>query len=432
MDEIEEPICFECVGDPYLRERIIASGISADCVSCGKSLPSMALDALANEVAQILLETLEAGELFDVWDFENDRISHTEQHGDPLSFFIMEILRLEDDDDPLIDYVQGKLKSQLPDDAEFLDGNAYTRRRLLPLEVEESWFEFKNGLMHKSRFFNHKAKEFLEFLFEGIDDYQVGRSGTGVVRLLSPDDCEPIFRARDCTPPKDYSVDILANPGSQLAAPPKEIAPAGRMSPAGVPVFYGAFERRTCIAELRPPVGGKVISGEFKLTREIRALDFTALEAAYDRKVVSFFDPDYRRKIERQQFLQSFHSIISHPVVPDQDHEYLQTQVIAEYLATQHFPPIDAVIFASAQDIHEGGKNIVFFPQVISTEPLPPVADENGWFALEGTAADPGIEFVPESLMVHEIKQVMVKTKDTRVIDGQLESDIYDYFERGY
>jgi hypothetical protein len=390
------------------------------------------MDTLANEIAKILIDTVEVGELVDICDMDRDRISHTEQQGDPLSYFIGEILRVEDDEDPIIGYVLERLVNQSPGDEGFFDAEAYTRKTHLPFEVQENWIEFRNGLMHKSRFFNHKAKEFLEWLFEGIDSYRVVGFGPGVVRMLNPVDCKPIYRARDCTPPKDDSRDILANPSGQLAAPPKELAPAGRMSPAGVPVFYGAFERRTCIAELRPPVGGKVISGQFQLTREIRVLDFTALEDAYDRKILSYFDPDYRRKMERRQFLKSFHNIISHPVVPDQEHEYLQTQVIAEYLATQHVPPIEGVIFASAQDKHEGGQNIVFFSQVISTEPLPPVADENGWYSLESKPAIPGIEFIPESLVVHTIEQVMVKTKDTKVIDGQLESDINDFFERDY
>ncbi|POA25689.1 MULTISPECIES: RES family NAD+ phosphorylase [unclassified Pseudomonas] len=432
MDEILEPICGVCIHDDFLRDRILKSGARAECLNCGKENPSIELDILVSGIAQILVDTVEIGDLVDIWDMDRDRISHTEQQGDPLSYFIGEILRAEDDDDPIIEYVLERLVNQSPGDEGFFDAEAYTRKKHLPFEVQESWIEFRNGLMHKSRFFNHKAKEFLEWLFEGIDSYHVAGFGPGVVRMLDPADCKPIYRARDCTPPKDHSAVILANPSGQLAAPPKELAPAGRMSPAGVPVFYGAFERRTCIAELRPPVGGKVISGQFRLTRKIRVLDFTALEVAYDRKILSYFDPDYRRKVERRQFLKSFHNIISHPVVPDQEHEYLQTQVIAEYLATQHEPPIEGVIFASAQDKHEGGKNIVFFSQVISTEPLPPVADENGWYSLESTPAVPGIEFVPESLMVHSIEQVMVKTKDSKVIDGQLESDIYDFFERDY
>ena len=429
MDEILEPICAVCIHDNFLRGRILKSGNRAECLNCGKENPSIELDTLANEIAQILVDTVEIGESVNIWDMDRDRISHTEQSGDPLSYFIGEILGVEDENDPIIECVMDRLTSQSSSDEGFFDAEAYTRKNHDPFEMQGNWTEFRNGLMHKSRFFNHKAKEFLVWLFEEIDSYRVVGFGPGVVRMLSPADCKPIYRARDCTPPKDRSAAILADPSGQLAAPPKELAPAGRMSPAGVPVFYGAFERRTCIAELRPPVGGRVISGQFKLTREIRVLDFTALEDAYDRKTLSYFDPDYRRKMERRQFLKSFHNIISHPVVPDQEHEYLQTQVIAEYLATQHVPHIEGVIFASAQDKHESGQNIVFFSQVISTEALPPTADENGWYPLDGTSATPGIEFVPESLMVHSIEQVMVKTKDEKVVDGQLESDIYSFFE---
>lgn len=432
MDKLLESICFECVGDHYLKQRIVGSGVKGKCLNCGEYRFSIELETLSDDIAEILLTTVASGDLVDVWDIERDRMSHTERRGESLSYYVREILQVHEESNSVIDYVLGTLVSQSPGNEGFFDEGAYELRVWVPVDVEENWLEFRNGLMHKSRFFNHKAREFLEWLFEGIDDYQVWGSGPGVVRPLNPTESKPIFRARDCTPPKDRSSAIFADPTKQLAAPPKELAPAGRMSPAGVPVFYGAFERETCIAELRPPVGGKVISGEFKLTKEIRVFDFTALEDAYDRKVVSYFDPDYRRKIERRQFLKSFHSIISRPVVPGQDHEYLQTQVIAEYLATQHSPPIDAVIFASAQNKHEGGKNIVLFSQAISPDPLLPVVDEYGHLPWVGEQPDSAIEFVPESLMVHEIEQVKVKTKDTRVIKGQLESDIDDYYERGY
>lgn len=432
MDELLEPICFKCVGDKFLRRTIITSGTKGECLTCGKMRLSIELDSLADEVGKILSNTVEIGDYYDVMDFERDRISHTEQSGDPLYFFVMEILQLDDEEDPLIYLVLGKLVGQSPGDENFFDHENYSRKTIIPFETELNWIEFQSELMHKRRFFNEKAKKFLEWLFDGIDSYQVWGFGPGVVRTLTPKECEPIYRARDCTPPKDHSQSIILDPKNQLASPPKELAPTGRMSPAGVPVFYGAFERETCIAELRPPVGGKVISGEFRLTRAVRVLDFTALEAAYDRTVISYFDPDFYRKIERRQFLKSFHNVISHPVVPDQEHEYLKTQVIAEYLATQHSPNFDGVIFASAQAKDDNGRNIVLFSQVISTDRLPPVPDEDGWTAIFGEPAEPGIQYVPESLIVHKVEKVKVTTKDTRVVDGVLESDIDDFFDSGF
>ncbi|XHF32947.1 RES family NAD+ phosphorylase [Pseudomonas chlororaphis] len=432
MDELLEPICFECVGDSFLQRMIINAGKKGECLTCGKNQLSIELESLANEVAKILSDTVEIGDYHDIWDIESDRISHTEQSGDPLNYFVTEILRLEDEDDPLIDLVMDKFVGQSPGDESFFDHENYSRKTIVPFETELNWIQFQSELMHKRRFFNEKAKRFLEWLFDGIDSYHVWGFGPGVVRTLTPDECEPIYRARDCTPPKDESQKIIGDPANQLAAPPKELAPTGRMSPAGVPVFYGAFERETCIAELRPPVGGKVISGEFRLTKDARVLDFTALEDAYDRTVISYFDPEFIRKVERRQFLKDFHGVISHPVVPDQEHEYLKTQVIAEYLATQHSPNFDGVIFASAQAKHDNGRNIVLFSHVISTELLPPVPNENGWTFLFGEPAEPGIQYVPESLIIHKIETVKVTTKNTKVIGGELECDIDDFYERGY
>lgn len=432
MEELLEPICLGCVGDSFLQKMIIDAGSKGECLCCGKNQLSIELDILANKVAEILTSTVDIGDYHDIWDIASDRISHTVQSGDPLNYFVTEILQLDDEEDPLIDLVLSKLVGQTPGDEGFFDHEHYSRKTIIPFITEVLWLEFQSELMHKRRFFNEKAKKFLEWLFDGIDSYHVWGFGPGVVRILTPDECGPIFRARDCTAPKDDSQKIIADPASQLAAPPKELAPTGRMSPAGVPVFYGAFERETCIAELRPPVGGKVISGEFRLTREARVFDFTALEDAYDRAVISYFDPEFSRKIEKRQFLKAFHSIISHPVVPKQEHEYLKTQVIAEYLATQHSPNFDGVIFASAQAQHDNGRNIVLFSQVISTDRLPPERDENGWTPLFGEPREPGIQYVPESLVVHNIEKVKVTTKDTKVIGGELESEISDFYERGY
>lgn len=252
MDEVLEPICFECVGDSFLQQSIISSGAKGACLNCGKNQLSIELDTLANQVGRILSVTVDIGDYHDVWDHERDRISHTEQQGDPLNFFVLEILRLDDEEDPVIDLVLDRLMSHSPGEEGFFDHDNYTRKTIIPFEVELNWIQFQSELMHTRRFFNEKAKKFLEWLFDGIDSYYAWGFDRGVVRTLSPAECEPIYRARDCTPPKDQSQTIITDPKKQLAAPPKELAPTGRMSPAGVPVFYSAFERETCIAELRP------------------------------------------------------------------------------------------------------------------------------------------------------------------------------------
>lgn len=134
------------------------------------------------------------------------------------------------------------------------------------------------------------------------------------------------------------------------------------MNPAGVPAFYGAFERKACVAELRPLVGGTVVSGEFRLVREVKVLDFGRFEKANLGLMPSFFDSKYHSKMGRRDFLKYLHDAITVPVLPGAEHDYLTTQMIAEYLVTHCKPLIDGVIFKSVQESE--GSNIVLFSHV--------------------------------------------------------------------
>lgn len=94
------------------------------------------------------------------------------------------------------------------------------------------------------------------------------------------------------------------------------------MNPAGVPAFYGAFERKTCVAALRPPVGGSVVSGKFKLNRAVSVLDFERFENADLGPQPSYFGPKCFSKIARREFLRYIHNIISVPVLPGSERQY--------------------------------------------------------------------------------------------------------------
>ena len=51
------------------------------------------------------------------------------------------------------------------------------------------------------------------------------------------------------------------------------------MNPTGVSVFYGAFNAKTCLAEIRLPVGATAVTASFRVVRPINVLDLTVLEA---------------------------------------------------------------------------------------------------------------------------------------------------------
>lgn len=422
MDDDTHMFCHECTKDAYLKQLIKRQGTGAKCSFCSKSRKSISIESLADEVERVLSDNFRPGDEYPVWG-DGDRPDYMERSGEPLDVHIGEILQC-DNTDKVVQAVCEELQSR----QDWHDPNPLyeeftniVHRKARPIEAELGWMEFKRGVMHGSRFFNGSAKTFLDWLFQGIEaSRSYGASAAHVVRVFEPG--QKVFRARLAKTIKE-SQEIIENPTSQLFAPPPEHAGAGRMNPVGVPFFYGAFDRNTCIAELRPPVGGYVISGEFELTRQLRILDFKQLESAYEDRPLSMFQPDYRRINGRRQFLRTLHHKISIPVLPNQEHEYLITQVIAEYLGTQHSPPLDGVIFSSAQSA--GGLNIVLFPRALRAPRS--IQDLDNLIDFEPTEPNPALKLLADSLVLHEVKSVMFNTEARAVRNGRIETFAEDY-----
>jgi len=65
-------------------------------------------------------------------------------------------------------------------------------------------------------------------------------------------------------------------------------------------VFYGATDPDVALAEIRPPVGSRVVVGKFGLQRPLRLLDVAALESVFVKG--SIFDGGYIRRLEQAKF----------------------------------------------------------------------------------------------------------------------------------
>lgn len=148
---------------------------------------------------------------------------------------------------------------------------------------------------------------------------------------------------------------------SELGAPPKEKASAGRMNPAGVPYLYLAFEEKTALAETRVVQGQEVTISQWSPSRDLRVIDL-----GRNLKCSSVFS-EKRREFEMAQFLYEFMDEISKPIAHDgSEHiEYVPTQVVSEYFA-QAFKQaknnrIDGLVYPSA--VEQGGRNLVVFPK---------------------------------------------------------------------
>jgi hypothetical protein len=162
--------------------------------------------------------------------------------------------------------------------------------------------------------------------------------------------------------------DALKRPDKEVGPPPALAAAAGRMNALGISVFYGATDPLVALAEVRPPVGSRVVVGCFELIRPVRLLDIEALRSV--EVTGSIFDRDFIRRLERAKFLKWLSHRIATPVMPDDEpFEYLPTQAIADFLATDAELDFDGLIYPSVQG--SGGKpNVVLFHKAARVQPL--------------------------------------------------------------
>lgn len=113
---------------------------------------------------------------------------------------------------------------------------------------------------------------------------------------------------------------------NDITSAPDIYAGQCRMSPAGVSMFYGAFDMETAVDESIKTANGNVLAiGEFKTIRELTVVDLIALP----REVSIWMD-----KWEAVSFLKSFHNDITRPLLNDAKEaiEYIPSQIFTEYL----------------------------------------------------------------------------------------------------
>ena len=160
------------------------------------------------------------------------------------------------------------------------------------------------------------------------------------------------------------------------------------MNAKGISVFYGATDPEVAIAEVRPPVGTRVVVAEFEILRPLRVLDLRNLGGASAEG--SIFDEAFVDLCHKAAFLQTLSDILCASVVPDhEDLEYLPTQAIADFLATERKPALDGIAYPSTQ-IDGSGYNVVLFHKAARVEELvitegarlkafTRIPDEEGW-----------------------------------------------------
>jgi hypothetical protein len=337
-----------------------------------------------------------------------------EQEGEDIDFVVQEILgQYFDFNDQIIDAVIAAEHFDWRDgDMRFLDQGAnYVSIPATGADLQFRWGFIQNELSTTRRFFNSSAKAFFDELFQDVDGIlsKAGaREDRGVVTDVPSG--TTVYRGRICE--GNLSL-IFKNPLKEVGPPPPKLARAGRMNAEGISIFYGATDKETCLAELRPAIHQESAVITLSTTRPLRMLDFTRMPTAY--KSLSYFQSDFDDQAERLSFLRILGTLISRPVVPGHEADYLITQTMTEYLAHVHRDPFegkpfDGVIFKSAQ--RDSGKNIVIFPKMERDHPTFP------------------IDYVADSLTIHATNTITYEHGEIKYsFDGEVAQPEWDISE---
>lgn len=370
-------VCSDCVQESYLQN-MIQQQRAGTCSYCSKrKVPRMDVLTLSELVEQALETHFErTADEPTVYEYAMLRDKESDYNwdrtGEPVVEVIGEILEC---DEEIAKDVQSILSEKhdrySPGDGydgecEFSSESHYELKKASTSAWVERWNRLEHSLKHESRLFNQEVLELFQSVFAGLDTARSFSRDLAIVKAGPGCEIDGLYRAREFQSPESLQ-DALQRPVEALGPPPGRTARANRMNSSGVSVFYGAREEKSALAEVRPVVGSKVVVAKFDIVRSLQLLDLRTLERL--RCHGSYFDPDYSTELERYGFLRSLSRRLVLPVMPnEQDHAYLITQAVADYLSTVQAPSIDGIIFPSVQD--GVGVNVVLFHKASHVEAL--------------------------------------------------------------
>lgn len=378
MNSREEYVCIGCFAERGLVEFVARNAVSLSCSFCD----SVGETPIAAPIAGVSEHFLQS--LFREYDLAVNQLGWVGSEGGYMGphwdgfDLATEVLELEfpqANEWALLEALFGEYFDQ-----DWCSENAYG---LDDLERPRySWEYFRKVVMHERRYFFmdnqgdpddaevFSPAEILQTIFEYARNMGLFHEFPVGSRLV---------RAR-----RESAGERYQSP-AELGPPPYAAAKqANRMSPAGIPMFYGCDDDDTALFEVAEGPGYYAL-GEFETMRPAVLLDLTNIP-----EVPSLFEPvDDFREVDPRRALRFLHHIsreISRPVEKDDrvHIEYVPTQVVTEFIRAKVMlgrSRVDGIRYNSSAN--EGHASYVLFADqsnVEGTEALD--LEEDRWLRL--------------------------------------------------
>jgi hypothetical protein len=344
-------VCRRCIGNYPLQELIGQEATANKCDYCDAVSTNGPIAASIKKLMPRISEGLQTewadpGDEAVPWDSEEGRY----------------IAPVYDSYDLLEMFVDTESEELLRDLADLLGDGEWCQKNAARLRKDEEWsFDWEtlsDQLKHHTRYVFYRVDpgpddifeparsphEILDTIGELISEQALLRTvevGTKIIRARRHEASTHLSNVEDLGPP-----------------PTDKARYSNRMSPAGIPMFYGASREDTALNEVEGD--DFATSAEFLTLQPFEVIDLTGVP-----RVPSIFDEQRNRLRSAIKFLSSFTDDLSKPIAKDgREHiEYVPTQVTTEYFRRvfrqTDDKPVRGIIYPSSR--HEGGISWVLF-----------------------------------------------------------------------
>lgn len=357
----DKRICSGCISDAFLQGTIDQNqDTDQACDYCGGDRPTIDMFSVAEMCDRVIENFYEVSS-------QSDAVIHHgwPADGDDLRDVLDSLLDPPTDaGDDLADLLLGIWFDYSCHEHIYGEDPSFIEKSSLAWTLSHAWQQMEESLRHEARFLNPKAANLLEDVFGSILNDKTYQGASVVEELGTGSAYDILYRAR-VFQTLDALESAFEHPERHFGPPPPGKGTAGRMNAKGVPVFYGATKPEIAISEVRPPVGSHVVVAQFKIVRPLKVLDLRQLGTVRLKPESSLFDPETIKQATRRDFLRDLTRQIVTPVVPElEDHRYVVTQAIADFLSTHPKLNLDGIIFPSAQlsdETDQPGSNVILF-----------------------------------------------------------------------
>ena len=343
----DKKVCSGCVNNTFMDAFIKKHGHFEECDFCGNEESCIPVNTLMKRFSEFV-------DFF----YEDAAESSPVDHGE----YVFPTIDMYDLIDEKLYFLNDDLLHHIHEcfygDMAFCEKiNAYGNYCME--HFEWTWDSFARQLKHQMRFFFWKDDD--SSLWNDMPPYKIlydiaeGASSFGFIGKLRANSI--LYRARVCG---EYQ-----STESELGAPPPEIAPNNRMSPAGISLFYASQDAETCIKELNLKLDQSAIIGKWKTCRDMLFLDlsrYTVCDA--ELPDIDVFNTEKLHMFPFVKFFAGFLEDVNKNFDPNAtSYEYVPTQVLSEFFRCVYKTPsgekLSGIIYPSSKC--PGGLNYAVF-----------------------------------------------------------------------